>query len=111
MIDSDSRSKYNSEISGKLVQMLGICDSEHDSFDASRSCFKVEANSRAGKNRNLRIDKSDQSQSKILKPFFEKNKIVAFAMRNNDERNSDESERQFGRGSIGDAASRDEETY
>jgi hypothetical protein len=30
------RQKWHSEISGKLVQMLGICDSEHDSFDASR---------------------------------------------------------------------------
>ena len=48
--------------------MLGICDSEHDSFDASRRSFKVEANSRAGESRNLRIDKSDQSQSKFI--FF-----------------------------------------
>ena len=43
--------------------------------------------------------------------FLQKIKIVAFAVRNNDERDSDESEREFGRGSIGDAASRDEETH
>jgi hypothetical protein len=86
--------------------MLGICDSEHDSFDASRRSFKVEANSRARKSRNLRVDKSDKSQSF----FAKKNKLVAFAMRNNDECDSDESKRELGRSSIGDAASRDEKT-
>lgn len=50
------RQKWHSEISGKLVQMLGICDSEHDSFDASRRSIKVEANSRARQSRNLRVD-------------------------------------------------------
>jgi hypothetical protein len=36
--------------------------------------------------------------------------FLAFAMRNNDECDSDESKRELGRSSIGDAASRDEKT-
>jgi hypothetical protein len=45
----------------------------------------------------------------LLKLFF-LFQFLAFAMRNNDERDSDESKREFGRSSIGDAASRDEKT-
>jgi hypothetical protein len=104
--------------------MLGICDSEHDSFDASRRSFKVEANSRAQKSRNLRVDKSDKSQSKFIffckkmrfyssarikksaRLFCSVKKIDFF-----DERHSDKSKRELGRSSIGDAASRDEKTY